>query len=66
MDSFVTTEHLIIHVFDEIIIRQVIGVLDWELSTIGDPLCDVANISMMYYLPSPKKGLGGIAGIAGM
>ena len=32
--------------------RKVIGVLDWELSTIGDPMCDVANLCMMYFLPA--------------
>lgn len=42
----------------------VIGVLDWELSTVGDPLCDVANLSMMYFMP-PDQGLG-IAGLQGM
>lgn len=29
----------------------IIGILDFELSTIGDPYCDVANLSMMYYTP---------------
>lgn len=43
---------------------KVIAILDWELSTIGDPLCDVANLSMMYFIP-PDKGLG-IAGLLGM
>jgi aminoglycoside phosphotransferase (APT) family kinase protein len=43
----------------------VIAVLDWELSTIGDPLCDVANLSMMYFIPRKAKSVG-IAGIAGM
>jgi acyl-CoA dehydrogenase family protein 11 len=43
----------------------VIAVLDWELSTIGDPLCDVANLSMMYFIPRTPKSVG-IAGIAGM
>jgi aminoglycoside phosphotransferase (APT) family kinase protein len=43
----------------------VIAVLDWELSTIGDPLCDVANLCMMYYIPRIAKSVG-IAGIGGM
>lgn len=43
---------------------KVIAILDWELSTIGDPLCDVANLSMMYYIPQ-DKGLG-IAGLLGL
>mmetsp|Transcript_24074 Transcript_24074/g.29648 ORF Transcript_24074/g.29648 Transcript_24074/m.29648 type:complete len:405 (-) Transcript_24074:2011-3225(-) len=44
---------------------KVIGVLDWELSTIGDLMCDLANLSMMYYVPHVKENWG-IAGIAGM
>jgi acyl-CoA dehydrogenase family protein 10 len=42
---------------------RIISVLDWELSTIGDPLCDLANLSMMYYIPQ-DKGMG-IAGLIG-
>lgn len=42
---------------------KVIGVLDWELSTIGDPLCDIANMSMMYHMP-PDQGFA-IAGLEG-
>jgi aminoglycoside phosphotransferase (APT) family kinase protein len=43
---------------------RVIAVLDWELSTIGDPLCDVANLSMMYFMP-PQENRG-ISGVQGM
>lgn len=43
---------------------RVIAVLDWELSTIGDPFCDMANLSMMYFLP--RRHDVGIAGLAGM
>lgn len=43
----------------------VIAILDWELSTIGDPLCDLANLCMMYFIPRKEKSVG-IAGIAGM
>lgn len=43
---------------------RVVAVLDWELSTIGDSLCDVANISMMYFMPrSEGTGISGIAGL---
>lgn len=43
---------------------RVLAVLDWELSTLGDPLCDVANLSMMYYMPpSSNTGISGIAGL---
>jgi aminoglycoside phosphotransferase (APT) family kinase protein len=45
---------------------KVIAVLDWELSTIGDPLCDLANLSMMYFMPTASEGVVGIAGIQGM
>ncbi len=43
---------------------RIIAILDWELSTIGDPLCDVANLCMMYFIPQ-DKGFG-IAGLLGM
>lgn len=43
---------------------RVVAVLDWELSTIGDSLCDVANLSMMYFMPrSTGTGISGIAGL---
>ena len=35
------------------------------LSTIGYPLCDLANLSMMYYMPSVHQGLG-VAGLEGL
>jgi aminoglycoside phosphotransferase (APT) family kinase protein len=43
---------------------RVIAVLDWELSTIGDSLCDVANLSMMYFMP--RQVGTGISGIVGL
>ena len=30
---------------------EVIAVLDWELSTLGNPLCDLADSCRAYYLP---------------
>lgn len=46
---------------------KVIAILDWELSTIGDLMCDVANLCMMYYIPVPNpKESWGIAGIQGL
>ena len=45
-------------------VPKVVGVLDWELSTIGDPMCDLANLSMMYFTPGVEAGLG-IAGLGG-
>ena len=42
---------------------RVIAILDWELSTIGDPLSDLANLSMMYYIPRNAPGIAGLAGL---
>lgn len=42
---------------------RVVAVLDWELCTIGDPLCDVANLCMMYMM-RPVPGIPGLAGLA--
>ncbi|KAF9094632.1 hypothetical protein BGX29_009423 [Mortierella sp. GBA35] len=43
---------------------RVIGILDWELSTIGHPYSDLANLLNPYYTPaiegSSMSGLGGI------
>mmetsp|Transcript_42516 Transcript_42516/g.70889 ORF Transcript_42516/g.70889 Transcript_42516/m.70889 type:complete len:600 (+) Transcript_42516:3-1802(+) len=43
---------------------RVLAVLDWELSTIGHPLADVAYLCMPYYIPSapgtPIRGLLGV------
>jgi len=44
---------------------KVIAVLDWELSTIGDYMSDVANLCLMYFMPRIDRGFG-VAGIAGM
>jgi aminoglycoside phosphotransferase (APT) family kinase protein len=43
---------------------RVVAVLDWELSTLGDPLCDVANLCMMYFIPQQANvGISGIMGL---
>ena len=43
---------------------RVVGVLDWELSTIGHPLADVANLAMMYHVPSvPRAPVSGLLGL---
>ncbi len=44
---------------------KVIAVLDWELSTVGDPLCDLANLCMMYFTPGSNEGFG-VAGLGGV
>lgn len=41
---------------------RVTAILDWELSTIGDPLSDLANLSMMYFIPrTVTVGISGLA-----
>eukprot|EP00970_Alexandrium_tamarense_P004743 scaffold783_cov197-Alexandrium_tamarense.AAC.36 len=44
---------------------KVVAVLDWELSTMGDGNCDIANLCMMYFMPSIEKGWG-VAGLGDM
>jgi aminoglycoside phosphotransferase (APT) family kinase protein len=31
---------------------RVVAILDWELATLGDGCCDLANLCMMYFIPS--------------
>lgn len=40
---------------------RIVGALDWELSTLGDPLSDLAHWSMFYDLPPDR--MGGVAGL---
>lgn len=40
---------------------RIVGVLDWELSTLGDPLADLAHWAMFYDLRPDQ--MGGIAGL---
>lgn len=42
---------------------RVVAILDWELCTIGDPLCDLANLCMVYMM-RPMPGIPGLAGLA--
>jgi len=45
---------------------RVVGVLDWELSTIGHPMSDVANMcGAIYYSPYNPQAVGG-GGVLGM
>lgn len=39
------------------------AVLDWELSTLGHPLADLAYCCIPYYLPSDQEGVKGLPGI---
>jgi aminoglycoside phosphotransferase (APT) family kinase protein len=41
---------------------RVIGVLDWELSTLGHPFSDLANLLQPHYVPS-NMGVGYLAGL---
>jgi aminoglycoside phosphotransferase (APT) family kinase protein len=44
---------------------RVVAILDWELSTTrGDPLCDLANWCLMYWIP--HTSVIGITGVAGL
>jgi aminoglycoside phosphotransferase (APT) family kinase protein len=40
---------------------RALAVIDWELSTLGHPLCDLAYVCMLYDLVMPK--IGGLAGV---
>jgi aminoglycoside phosphotransferase (APT) family kinase protein len=42
---------------------QVAAVLDWELSTLGDPISDLAYCCLPYHLPA---GLAGVRGLKGL
>ena len=35
---------------------RIVAVLDWELSTLGHPLCDIAYNCLGYHLPEPPHG----------
>ncbi|SFL97874.1 phosphotransferase [Marinobacter zhejiangensis] len=41
---------------------EVIGILDWELSTLGHPLADLAYYCLPYHLPSDLDGMRGLKG----
>lgn len=41
---------------------EVIAILDWELSTLGHPLADLAYYCLPYYLPSDMEGMRGLQG----
>ncbi|GAA5859137.1 hypothetical protein JCM8547_004016 [Rhodosporidiobolus lusitaniae] len=42
---------------------RVIGVLDWELSTLGHPYSDLANLLQPFYVPSETKRAGHLVGL---
>ena len=39
---------------------RVVAVLDWELSTLGHPLCDLAYNCIGYHLPDPPHGFANV------
>ena len=47
-------------IYDKTDPEKVLAVLDWELSTIGDPLADAAYACMAHHIPSDSKMLAGI------
>lgn len=44
-------------------LSEVVAILDWELSTLGHPLADLAYACMPYYLPPGVTGLRGVDGL---
>lgn len=42
---------------------RVIGLLDWELSTLGHPLADLAYACLAWHLPPRELKLSGVAGL---
>lgn len=43
--------------------QKALAVIDWELSTLGDPLTDLATCCFMYYIPSDFPFLQGISDV---
>ena len=40
-------------------VREVVAVLDWELSTLGDPVSDLAYVCMPYHMDPDQPQLKG-------
>ena len=40
-------------------VREVVAVLDWELSTLGDPVSDLAYVTMPYHMDPHQPQLKG-------
>ena len=43
--------------------EKVLAVLDWELSTIGDPIADATYACMAHHIPNDAKMLAGLKGL---
>ena len=50
-------------IFDNNDPSKVLAVLDWELSTLGDPISDAAYGCMAHYVPHQSKMLKGLKGL---
>ena len=42
--------------------EKVLAILDWELSTIGDPMADAVYACMAHHIPNDSKMLSGLQG----
>lgn len=47
---------------DGVLAPRLIGVLDWELSTLGHPMADLANLCMQSRIPPGMANMSGMAG----
>ena len=50
-------------IYDEKNPEKVLAVLDWELSTIGDPMADATYACMAHHIPNDAKMLAGLKGL---
>ena len=50
-------------IFDNDDPSKVLAVLDWELSTLGDPLSDAAYGCMAHHMPHQSKMMRGLSGL---
>jgi len=51
-------------IFDKNDYSKVLSVLDWELSTLGDPMTDIAYCCLPFYFPKDSPMLSGLDGLA--
>lgn len=50
-------------IYDPVNPNSVLAVLDWELSTIGDPMADAVYACMAHHIPNDVKMLAGLQGL---